>query len=139
MEENLRFEALDLVKNQNVSTLSTVEDGKTWARVLVHARVDDDFTVWYSTSSLSNKIRQIRKNNKVCISMYQGKREIRIFGKAELFENPETKREMWKDEMKDYFKGGKDDPDYMVIKVTPEEIEYRDYKKYGTAMMKVTP
>lgn len=137
MDERLRKESISFAKSQSVSTMATVENGKPWARVMAHAQVDDDYGVWYSTYSFSNKIRQIKKNNQVCVTMNEKTKDIRIFGKVEVFEDKETKHKMWKDEWARYFKEGKDDPTYIILKVTAELVEYRDLEKYGIMPIEV--
>lgn len=137
MEERLRSEALSFAKAQTVSSVATVEDDKPWGRVMAHAQIDDDFSIWYSTFSFSNKIRQIKKSNLVCITMNEEKKDIRIFGKVEILEDAETKHKMWRDEWTRYFKEGKDDPAYVILKVTAEKVEYRDFEKYGIMPIEV--
>jgi general stress protein 26 len=129
--ERLESEALTFAKAQAFSTMATIENGKPWARVMAQARVDDDFSVWYSTFSFSNKVNQIKENDHVCITMNDGRKDIRIFGRAEIFDDRETKHKMWKDEWTRYFKEGKDDPGYVLVKVVAEKVEYRDMEKYG--------
>lgn len=135
--ERLRNESLALAKSQTVSSLATVEDGKPWGRVMAHAQVDDDFSIWYATFSFSHKVRQLKKNNEICVTMNEEGKDIRIFGKAEILEDIPTKHKMWKDIWSRYFKEGKDDPTYVLIKVNAERVEYRDFDRYGIMPVEV--
>jgi general stress protein 26 len=98
----------------------------------MHAfRIDDDFTVWYCCGASSNKVRQIRKCPKVCVTFWEAGKDLRVLGSAELLTDRQTRHQMWQEEWKSFFRQGRDDPDYCLIKVTPDTVEYRDADKHG--------
>ena len=58
-------------------------------------------------------------------------RDVRLFGKMETFSDLESRKNIWQDELKQFFPEGIDDPSFVVIVFSPEKIEFRDMKKGG--------
>lgn len=111
-----------------VAALATVTgDGRPWVRY-VTVRADDDLTLRICTDAASRKATEIRARPEVHLtcgnlnppddSVY-----LQIAGRAEVSTDPEEKRALWTDEYLRYFKGP-DDPDYVVIRIRPDVIEY---------------
>ena len=132
MSEEAKKEALEFVGNHRTSHLATVEGDQPVVRVMEIVRIDDDFSIWYATGASSNKIRQIRSCPNVCITVCEAHTDLRVFGKAEVVDDREIKNQLWQDEWNQYWPKGKEDPEYILIKVSPEKVEYRDMEKYGT-------
>lgn len=126
MDESLKRKAVEFINELRVCSLSTVNDGAAWSRVMSTSRVEDDLTLWYASFASSDKVRQIRAEPRVCIVYYKPGMDIRIFGQAQVLTDQVTKDGLWKEEMLMYFKGGKTDPEYVAIRVTPTSVELRD-------------
>jgi general stress protein 26 len=125
----LRKKILDVIRNYPVGSLATVNDGKPWVRYMV-IEAKEDLTMYTTAQATSRKTGQIRKNNNVHITFGHDPKNwmvpfINVVGTAEILTDPETKRQCWKEEYKQYYKGP-DDPNYIVIKIAPEAIEYMD-------------
>ena len=60
-----------------------------------------------------------------------------MLGTAEVVQDEQTKAEMWEDEWQQFFTKGKDDPEYCLLKVSAETVEYRDQEKTGFESTKV--
>lgn len=94
--------------------------------------VEDDLSIWVTTSASSNKVRRIRKNPKVSLLFAdspKGEREATVQGKAELISDLATRKRVWGLATFDlfaHFPGGPDSPDFCVLKVLPEEIRWRE-------------
>lgn len=134
MDQKLKNEALEFARSANVSVLATVSKEKQVnARVMQNARIDDDFTIWYVTDSPSNKAVELSKNLQVCVVMsnYRIRKDIRYYGKVFILTDQKLKDEFWKECYSTFFKGGKEDIAYVILKFVPDEIEYRDTTKYG--------
>lgn len=129
MSDDSKREALEFVREHPVSHLATVEDGEPWIRAMFSPRVDDDFTVWYATSGSSNKIRQIKSDRNVCTVFYDEARYVRVKGQAEVVTDEEMKADLWEDDWAKYWPKGKDDPDYVLIKISPTFVDYLDLTK----------
>jgi len=140
MDAGLKNEALEFARSANVSVLSTVSKAKSVnARVMQIVKVDDDFTVWYTSSRLTDKISEIKNDRKVCVVMsnYKIKTDIRYHGTIEILDDQKTKDRFWQDEWARYYPQGKTDPNYLVLKFSPSEIEFRNMTKYGMVAKKL--
>lgn len=84
----------------------------------------DDFTVYLSTSSASDKVREIRANPAVSVyycdpNSYHG---VTIAGRAEVLSDPELKKALWSEDWRVYWPEGDRDPDYVVVRLKPDDI-----------------
>jgi pyridoxamine 5'-phosphate oxidase len=122
-------EAMEFLIAHNIALLTTVDGDTPYSRVMMTPKIDEDFSLWFTTSSQSNKVKHIVNNPKTCTTFHEGAKWVRILGKAEVIKDAKTKQALWQDEWKRYFPKGADDPDYTVIKVTPNDIEYNDIEK----------
>jgi general stress protein 26 len=121
---------LDTVKTVSVATCM---DNKPSCRIMEIQKVEDDLKIWFVAHKSSPKIEHVNKNSNACIVSFNNEtfRDIRLFGKLEAFEDMETKKCVWKDELAPYFQGGINDPELIVLKFSPERIEFRDMKSGG--------
>jgi general stress protein 26 len=125
-------EALRFARKVETACLATVDAKAPWARMMEVAKVDDDLTVWFTTSAASNKIRQVADNPEACVVFFQGVNDLIVRGKAEIVTDKAVKDGLYKTKWdRHYPNGGKDDPDYAVMKVVPIQAEFRDFEKYG--------
>jgi general stress protein 26 len=131
MSEDAKREALEFARNNPTCNLATIEADQPHARIMGAARIDDDFTTWYATHTSSNKVRQIRTCPNVCVTFWASAKDLRIFGKAQIVDDKDTKDKMWNDEWLQFWPKGKNDPEYALIKVTPKKAEFRDMEKGG--------
>ena len=121
-------EHLNTVKTISVSTCA---DDKPSCRIMERQKVDDDLKIWFVTHNNSLKIKQLNKNSSTCIvsSNYETAKDIRLYGKMDIHTDREAKEYVWKDDLKQYFEGGINDPLFTVLKFTLERLEFRDIKK----------
>lgn len=126
MSDNPREKALEFIRNNPMSYMATVDGNEAWNRAMCTVRTEEDFTLWYVSMNSSNKVRQIKANGSVCITVWEGSKTCRVFGTAELVADEAKKQELWDDNWERYFKGGKTDPECAVIKVTAKKVEYQD-------------
>ncbi len=129
MSEDLKQEALEFVREHPTSHLATVDGGKPMTRVMYTPRVDDDFTVWYATSGSSNKIRQVKADPNVCTVFYEDARWVGVCGQAKVVTDQEMKNELWEDDWTRYWPDGAENPDYVLMKATPESVDILDLTK----------
>jgi len=84
--------------------------------------VDDEFVVWFATGRASDKCAQIGADPRVTV--YWQQPDVwhygEITGVAEVVDTAEIRHRFWQDEWSQYFTGGRDDPQYVLIRVTPE-------------------
>ena len=123
MSQVLTAEAIGFLRTHRISSLATVDGDAPWVRAMYIARVDDDGSIWYAAGQNSAKIKHIGSNAKVSLTSYEGNQEVRIFGTAVVVKDQTIKDALWEDSWSAYFTG-KDDPAYVLIKVTPQRAEF---------------
>lgn len=84
----------------------------------------DDFTVYLATSLASDKVRDIRNRAEVSLYYCEPKtfHGVTLNGKAEVLDDPELKKALWSWDWRVYWPRGANDPDYIVVRVKPDEI-----------------
>ncbi len=110
------------------AALATIsESGAPWVRY-VTIRSEGDFTLSFCTSLASRKARHIAAHPEVHLTC--GNLEppddsayLQIAGRAGIRDDTATKRQYWLEGWSRYFQGP-DDPDYVMVFVTPTLIEY---------------
>ncbi len=91
----------------------------------IYIKHENDFLVYFTTNTSSQKIRQIKNNPNV--SVYYSKpgewRGLMLGGKIEIVADQNIKNSTWQDGWKDYYPGGVDDPDYSVLQLKPDILK----------------
>ena len=107
--------ALSLLDNEGYPTTSTISISK--------AKGISQITFGGSLSS--NKVKRIKQNSRASICVFDDDYEngayynITLVGDIEIVTDAQVKNETWYDGLKEHFpNGGKDDPDYCVLKFT---------------------
>lgn len=125
--EELKNKILKVIKQYPVGSVATIKDGKPWVRYMVmHA--EEDLVLYTTSFASSRKIDQIKKNNNVHITFGADSKNwklpyLNIDGSAEVLTDLETKKKCWHEMLKQFFEGP-EDPNYVVIKISPQVIEY---------------
>ncbi|WP_144491734.1 pyridoxamine 5'-phosphate oxidase family protein [Bacillus sp. WP8] len=125
-QEELKQKVLNLLDEQKVGTLATVEQDKPHTRYMTFFH--EDLTLYTPTSKETHKADEIEKNPNVHILIgYSGEgfgdTYAEIAGTATLTDDPELINRLWSDEMEKWFKG-KDDPNLVILKIDPTSIRY---------------
>ena len=126
-KQELKNKIIEVIESSKLGSLATIKDGKPWVRYMVinHGENLDCYTTSFMGS---RKIEQIKKDNNIHIAIGGNpddfkKSYINIQAKAQIVDDLETKTKFWSDELKQFFTGP-DDPNYVIIKMSPEVIEY---------------
>jgi general stress protein 26 len=124
---DVKKRAYELAKNFQLMNLATItEDGKPWVRY-VTGKADEGLVFRFCTSLGSDKVREMKKNPNVHISLgasdpMSAKNWLQIQGTAEVSTAKKERDAIWMDAFKKYFTGP-DDPNFCVVIVTPIMIE----------------
>ena len=91
-------------------------------------KIDTDGTMWFFTKASSYKVDEIEESKKVSIAITDDNNNnyLMIHGTAVLVNDKSKMNELWSSIMKVWFTLGRDDPDMILIKVTPNEVNYSD-------------
>ncbi|MDQ0815817.1 general stress protein 26 [Bacillus pumilus] len=125
-QEELKQKVLNLLDEQKVGTLATVEQDKPHTRYMTFFH--EELTLYTPTSKETHKADEIEKNPNVHILIgYSGEgfgdTYAEIAGTATLTDDRELIDRLWSDEMEKWFKG-KDDPNLVILKIDPTSIRY---------------
>lgn len=129
---NVKSKTRDYLGTVKTVSLATCMDDKPSRRIMEIQKVDD-LKIWFVSHKSFPKMEQIDKNNSACIISFNNEtfRDVRLSGTIEVFEDMETKKYIWKEELDAYFQDGINDPELTVLKFIPERLEYRDMKSGG--------
>jgi len=125
MGDERRRRSLEFARRIPHTCLATImEGGKPSQRIMHWSRIDDDFTVWLATRQSSPKMRHIEANPNVSLMFIDEIGYLRIGGTVEVISDPGMLKEFWKDEWDMYWPAGSDDPDYRLLKVNADKVDY---------------
>jgi len=94
-------------------------------------RTEDDFSIWLATSAKSNKARHINANPNVSVSFFHEGVSVKFMGPAAIIDDAAKKEELWEIEWARYWPGGAADPDFILLKITPDSGDYFNLKSGG--------
>jgi general stress protein 26 len=125
-ENELKTKIAGIAKKYPLAVVATVKDNKPFARYMM-LDCDNELNFTSATFAKSRKVSQIEKNNNVCAVMGSDTKNMElpymnIYGTATISTDAETKKKIWCEHLKNYFKGP-DDPNYVVVKIKPSYIE----------------
>ena len=86
---------------------------------------EDEWTVWFLTSSDSRKAAEIRRDRRITIAYQQDSDDayVTLVGSAALVEDRSEIRSRWQEPWNVYFPSGKEDPNAVFIRVEVDRIE----------------
>lgn len=98
------------------------------ARPMSPKAIGDEHAIWFITARDSAKDDEIRRDNQVCVTVSDETSNfyLSVSGRAQIIDDRAKLREIWTKYMEAFFPGGPDDPNAVLIKVTPEAAEYWD-------------
>ena len=126
-------DVLQMMTGAEAVYLATMSGDSPRIRALVNLRRPDLYpgpsqfcaraglTSYFSTSRASGKVRDILSNPSVSVyySDPSRTRGIELRGQTELIDDVEIKQALWQDEWRIYWPAGRDDPDYVILRLTP--------------------
>ncbi|MBF0706053.1 pyridoxamine 5'-phosphate oxidase family protein [Alkalihalobacillus hwajinpoensis] len=115
----------DLIKDEKVAMLTTISSGgKLMSRPMQTQEVElDREEIWFITKKDTDKYDDIKFNPAVNLA-YAGSSYVSISGTAELVQDNEKKNEYMNKIVEKLLNTSADDPDVVLVKVTPEIAEY---------------
>lgn len=108
------------------------ENGFPQSRAMMVAGLDDDYTVYYITSRTSAKCSQIAANPNVStlwtsvVEPMLDWGSVLVKGKASVTDAKALRDRFWMDQLLNFFPGGADDPNFVIIIVKPVELDLAD-------------
>lgn len=115
------------LNNNLFASLATVEGEKP--RVRYMALYHDGLDIYMATDRKTDKVEEIQQNPNVFVLMGYEKGGtgdvLEISGTAEVTGDQDLKSKVWREDFKRWF-NGPEDPDFVVLKITPNHMEMTD-------------
>lgn len=110
-------------------TIST--SGHPNARLMQPHLLESDLTIWFGTSASSRKVREIRYDGRVTAAYHDPEETayVTLLGSAEVVDDPDLQRTYWREDWLDFFPGGPETDDYLLIKFTPFRVEVLNFAR----------
>jgi general stress protein 26 len=122
----LKEKILDVIGGPHPTAVATLNGKLPAVRFMVLAGFPD-MTLVGGTMKASKKVEQLKKNPDAALSAWSGKdfRDpyVEIRAKGKIHEDVATKKKYWNPMFEQYFKSV-DNPDFVVLVFTAEEITY---------------
>lgn len=123
--QQLESQIEQALKANKFGSFGTVENGGPKVRYM--AIYHEGLTIYLATDRKTHKVEELQNNPKAALLLgfeQGGTGEIvEIEGEATVSSEDGLKAKVWRDDFKQYL-DGPDDPDYVVIKLTPSRIEF---------------
>jgi general stress protein 26 len=136
-QDELKKACLELTNTVPVAYIATAgNEGMPFIRVMENLRslesfpglaeffepIIDGFVTYFSTSTSSVKVSHIKANSAVSIYYCDPKnyRGLMLGGRMEIVTDTYLKHAIWRDGWERYYPKGRDDPDYTILRFSPE-------------------
>lgn len=118
----------NMLDKQSICYVSSIDcDGFPNTKAMLKPRKRNGIKeIYFSTNTSSLKVQNYKNNNKACVYLCDKRfyRGIMIKGYVEVLEDQESKDMIWQFGDTMYYKKGKTDPDYCVLKFTSISARY---------------
>lgn len=118
--------ARQVVAAARYATLVTLgPDGHPQARVVDPFPPEEDFTIWVATTGRSRKVAEIAADPRVTLLFFDpaGGAYVTVVGEAHRVDDPAMKERYWKTEWAEFYPGGHQGEDYLLLRVTAHRLE----------------
>ena len=107
---------------------TTYENGKIQSKPMTPQDVDSNGDIWFfaSKKDMATGNRLLSESVTLIYSDPGKSSYLSLSGNAEAVEDEEKKEELWNPMAEAWFKGGKNDPNLLMIKVATQEAAYWD-------------
>jgi general stress protein 26 len=134
VEKNLQNkEALDklkkLAEDIKFCMFATTDVGNNlYGRPMTTIQVDETGNIWFFTSDQTHVANEVSGGDKVCLNYaHPGTHSyLTVQGTGTMVKDRQKMEELWTDFLKAYFPDGLNQPDLVLLKVTPEQAHYWD-------------
>ena len=118
-------EIAELIKDIDICMLVTQSDGTVRGRPMSNnGKVEFDGDSWFFSFRESGKVADIEQDPRVELAYIATERGawVSVEGKAEVVDDDAKKRELWEDDLGQWFQNGPDDDELILLKVRADRI-----------------
>ena len=119
----------DLIRGTGTAVLTTVRsDGTLHSCPMASHTADEMGVLWFIAHDRSEKVEAVRTSQQVNVAYVDdaGQRYVSVSGFCELMRDHSLTRQLWQPGYKDWFPGGADDPELVLLKIGIQQAEYWD-------------
>ncbi len=120
---------LEKINEQRYVMLTTTnEQGHLHARPMYVQEPDASGSLWFFTEKDSAKIHEVRRDSQVCVALADPAKNlyVSVTGTAKVVMDKAKIDELWTEDLKAWFPGGKDDPSITLLRIDIERGEFWD-------------
>ena len=120
-QEEARREALSLANRCTVAMLGTNgDDGYPNIKAIFKTENEDLKIIWFSTNTSSKRVAQLKRDSRACVYFvdFDQIKGLMLVGNAEVFQDIESRKRLWREGFERYYPSGVTDPDYSVLRFT---------------------
>ncbi|WP_226669972.1 pyridoxamine 5'-phosphate oxidase family protein [Metabacillus litoralis] len=130
MSDQLKEKLLEVIKNHKVGTLSTIRQNKPFSRFMMFFHEDGELVLYTATNKETHKVEDIKANPNVHALLGNDCKGwddpyVEVEGTVSVEESKELKEKFWNDHLKSWIPTA-DDPNYLLLKITPSSYRYFD-------------
>lgn len=117
----------ELIKDFRFAMLTTRNaEGRLVAHPLTVQEAEFDGDLWFLVSRSASFVDDLRRDDRVGVSLSSNDSWVSLSGTAELVDDPAKVRELWSPTVEAWFTDGPDDPDVGLLRFSAESAEYWD-------------
>ncbi|MCK2036923.1 pyridoxamine 5'-phosphate oxidase family protein [Microbacterium sp. SSW1-49] len=117
----------ELIKDFRFAMLTTRDaEGRLVAHPLTVQEAEFDGDLWFLVSRSASFVADLRRDDRVGVSLSSNDSWVSLSGTAELVDDPAKVRELWSPTVEAWFTNGPDDPDVGLLTFSADSAEYWD-------------
>lgn len=135
--ENIKKNVVEVVRACDVVFVSTINlenfpETRAMDNVL-NKEIDNKLDMYFVCEINSPKVEQLKRNSNASLYYYvpESWKNAILFGKFEVVTDKSLKDKLWNDNFLEYYKKGKEDEKYCVLKFIPTGYKYYSYEANG--------
>lgn len=107
------------------------EGGETHARLMQPFDPEEDLTIWFGASKSSRKVKEILLDNRVTLAFFDPHESayVTLIGTGHLVADPAKKAAYWVSSWSEFFKGGHESEDYILVQFVPSRVEVMNFSQ----------
>jgi general stress protein 26 len=126
-EQEKRAKVREMINSiRDAVLVSRVPDGSLHGRPMSTAEVDEQWEkIWFATQRDSGKVHELKDDDHVYLGYSKSGEYVSVSGRARIVKDSQKAKDLWSPLWKNWF-SGPDDPNLMLLEITPETAEYWD-------------
>lgn len=118
-------DVVEKLRDAELVMLTTARpDGTLLSHPMTIQSVSEDADIWFFVSLEGGQAEALRSGPHVNLSVAETGSWLSVAGHARFVEDPALVEQLWNDQARAYFPGGKDDPDLGLLRVSGDSAQF---------------